>query len=287
MATKKPTTKKAETPLFDWGDGKAVHKISKEQHAENVRAKATPIAPPPGSYDPNLDATERGAKRGLSDLIDDTALGKRRLTADYDIGIGDIRTTHGRNLSDLLTARTRTGEDYGSNIATLQRNFQNLGTAQAGAQRKAGVSLGGAAEQAAAKRAANEAIQRAPIDTAYKRFTDDSALGEKRLIADTGEGGTAEKRLSIPYLRNWDDLGTQQTRGEREGTEFGLDTAAARQFQASQLGIPVITQTPKKIPDVPVTGAVNTTLTTGPGLAGVKKKRKGRTVTYTASTTGP
>lgn len=289
-APKKTTSK---TTMYDWGDGKgAIHSISKEQHAENARAKSTPAAPPPGTYDPSIDYEEGKATRGYDNLVSDIGEGgtqRGRLTDDYNIGLAGIKTQHDRTLSDLLTARTRGQQDYDLNITNLQRGFQNLATQQAGQQRKTGTALGGASQQAAEKRAANEKLQRQPIDDAYKRFTDDSALAEKRNEEDYGAQGTQAKSLSLGYDRGTADLTEQLRRAGIEQTAFEKANAAARQFQASQLGYTDIgTETPSKVAG---TGGVQmTTLTAAPGLKGVKKttsKRKPRVVTYGASVGGP
>jgi hypothetical protein len=292
VAAKKPKPS-AQTTKYDWGDGKgAIHSISKEQHAENERAKNTPIPPPPGTYDPSLDYEEDKGKRGLQALTEDTGTGQQRLTDDYEIGTAGIKTTHDRSLSDLLTARTRGGEDYNLSVSNLQRQFKNLATGQAGQQRKAGVGLGGAGAQAAAKRQQNETLERQPIDTAYKRFTDDSATQEGRIEQDWGAEGTEMGKLSLGYKRGSDDLATALRRAQEDQGEFTKATAGARQFQANQLGYTdVLTQEPKKLPTSAQTGAV-TTLTAAPGLKGVKtttRKRKGKPtiITYTASAGGP
>jgi hypothetical protein len=234
-----PAKKSAKYP-YQWKDG-SWHSISEAQHVENKRANSTPIAPAPGTYDPNLDAQGRAAHRGLGDLIADVDTGKTNALDDYEIGTEANKTAAGRSLADLLTARSRTGEDYNTTIGNLQRQYSNLGTQQAGAQRKAGVSHGGAVMQAAEKRAANEAIDRAPIDTAYKRFTDDSTLAEGRLADDKK---VADETLGLNYRRATDPLTTQQERAEREGVFFDTDLAAAKQFQSSQLGYGVLTQKP-------------------------------------------
>lgn len=285
MAAKKKTS--AVSELFDWGKGGAVHKISKEQHDENVRAKHTPIKPPPGSYDPNLDAQERSAGRQLDYLTSDTETGELRAQSALDTGTSLADRGYQRSLGDLLTARSRGEHDYGTNLNTLARNFENLGTAQAGAQRKAGAYSGsGAAIQAASKRAANEAIERAPIDEAFKRFNEDNALAQSRSLEDrdTQIGG-----LNQEYGARHNDLGTALTRAQSENTFFGQDTAAARSFQSSALGYPVVTQAPNivKAATPPVM-----TVTAGAGVTGgttKTRKRRGKpsVVTYGASVGGP
>jgi hypothetical protein len=216
---------------------------------------------PPGSYDPNLDAQLRASKRGLTDLIGigtspntyggDIGKALERGDIDYtlskgatdqDYATGQARTEQGyqRNLSDLLTARERGGQDYQSNIGTLQRNYANLATSQAQAQRKAGALPGGGViAQAARKRDANQQIERAPIDTAYQRAVSDSQLGEQRLgqdrqntLSDLLTGYNRQTgQLGNTQLRNVEDLTTQAERAQREGNFFGQDTQTAKAAQ--------------------------------------------------------
>jgi hypothetical protein len=150
-------------------------------------ATRTLIRPPAGSYDPNLDVQERAAKRGYRYTTEDLTRGSEREATDFGLGQenlgrqrGDVQRQYGENLSDLLKARARGSEDYQSNLQTIARNFSQLGNQQAQRGREAGLE-GGYALQAARKRAANEAITRAPVDTGYKRFSADSTLDETRL----------------------------------------------------------------------------------------------------------
>jgi hypothetical protein len=216
---------------------------------------------PPSSYDPNLDAQLRASGRGLKDLIGTGKspntyggdIGKAlergdidytlvRGATDQDYATGQARTEQGyqRNLSDLLTARERGGQDYQSNIGTLQRNYANLATSQAQAQRKAGALPGGGViAQAARKRDANQQIERAPIDTAYQRAVSDSQLGEQRLGQDrqntlsdlltNHERQTGQ--LERTQTRSVEDLATQATRAQREANFFGQDTQTAKAAQ--------------------------------------------------------
>jgi hypothetical protein len=69
-----------------------------------------PVNPPPGTYDPAIDAQVRAAQRGYGDLGQDYTVGKTRaqddyLTAtqndqtDYRNALGDLTQTHDRSLS--------------------------------------------------------------------------------------------------------------------------------------------------------------------------------------------
>jgi hypothetical protein len=283
--------------LYDWGDGKGrVHTISKAQHEKNVaeqQANTRVLKPPPGTYDVGLDQQERASQRGLTDLIQDVAQGKERLSTDlglgltdigtqrnrlgedYTTGVGQVEQSYGRSLADLLTARKQGGEDYNANVGNLQRSYDRLGVQQGETARKAGaLSTGGAFAQADRKRAENQALDRAPIDTAFQRFNEASALSESRLGEDKQTSlndllrgftrgnqdlDTGTGQLGLNYNRSFEDLTGQQTRAEREAAAFGLDTAEARQ---AQYGGPVVTVVPST-PKVPV-----------------KKPKKPKVVTY-------
>lgn len=213
------------------------------------RRSESPLGPPPGTYDPQLDASLRASQRGLEDFLFDTRRAGQRSLADYRIGrqeaaIGrtrgrrdlsnavadaaqdyrvgkaDIGSEYGRSLADLLLnrdrsladigqTRSRSQEDYGEAVAGLQRRYGILGSQQNQAARAAGLSASSYAAQAAAKRAANQAVERKPLDTSLARTLQDLDLSEGRLKEDVG---TAQTRL-----------------GEnRDRAMLGLDTAAGR-----------------------------------------------------------
>jgi hypothetical protein len=318
-----------------WPDG-SYHSIPWEQ-TKRAQAGAV-VAPPPGTYDPNLDAELGKNQRGLQDLLadigggtgddplgigrvrsqDDFALGlgeieqaRSRGLADYNTSTGNLETGYNRNLSDLLKSREQGTQDYGTNVATLQRNYLNQGVAQGEAQRKAGAFAGsGAAAQSARKRTANEAIDRAPIDTAYSRFIDASQTGQSRLGEDRRSGLDALKlaydrgdadlaasglKLGTAFTRQDQDWATQLERAKREAGAFGDDVLNAKvaQFLQNNPGrtVPII------YPDVPTVSAPPpapgmSTLGAGPGFPGStlkkKKNKRGQTIgTYTNSVTGP
>jgi hypothetical protein len=205
------------------------------------KKKAKPrvqTSPPPGSYDPAIDAQVGQTQRGLADLLVDytrdygepgTALGGRA-GEDYGLGVAGVERDYGRSIADLMRNRGRAGEDYGQQIAGLQRSFAQLGSQQTQAARAAGVQRGGALAQALAKRNANQAIARQPLDTSFARFNEDSALDEGRL----GENrGVALGGLRTGLLRGTEDAATQLARAQRENAQFGLDATAQKFFQAN------------------------------------------------------
>ena len=280
--------------LYDWGDGRGkVHTRAKKTVAE--APAGNPLRPPPGSYDPSIDAQERATGRGLSDLIGDTYRGNERATSDFTLGMGDIgrqradlqadyqRATargsedygenvsdlerdYGRGQADLLTNRAQTGEDYQKSLSDLTRQYTRLANNQGQQARQRGVTTreGGFAAQAARKRAENQGLDRAPLDTNFNRAMQASQLSESRLSEDRGESLSDLLRghqrdtddrdwslarnnqaldrgggdLGIGYQRGYEDRQTALDRAGREAQEFTQDAAAARQASART---PVVT----------------------------------------------
>jgi hypothetical protein len=321
--------KSAKYP-FKWSDG-TWHSITEAQHKADVakaKAPAAPKAPaktggqtivPPGTYDPSLDAALGQQQRGLQDLVGlapDTATGDYggstgtgidRATRDLirqtgyygqDLQTGTDRTNqqYGRSLDDLLKQRERDKADYGTNLATLQRNYDILGSNQSQNARKAGVASGGAIQQAMDKRTANQAIDKAPIDLAFNRALEDSTAAQTRLgqdqTYDLGQLQTTYNRgvgeLGISTGRQIDDAKLAAQQAIREGV-FGaqdIQNAKLAQFQQLYPGA--------KLPTVAAVGVKTTTaptaphtLVAAPGAPGVKKIKKGKTVTYTTSVLRP
>lgn len=235
------------------------------------RAPAILTSPPPGTYDPAIDAQVGQAGRGLGDLLSDyvrdygepgAALGGRA-GEDYGIGranaqrgvgwgledinrgsdraIADLERASGRSLADLLRRRGRAGEDYRENIAGVQRGFAQLGAAQSQTARAAGVQRGGALAQALAKRKANEEIARKPIDTGFERFDWDSRQAESRLGEDTALG---RSRIGEDRDRGVSRLnaGAQEDfaaldRGLLRGTEDAASQLARAGRENTQFGL--------------------------------------------------
>src|SRR6185369_2993734 len=172
---------------------------------------------------------------------------------DYGTAKNLTERGYARQGADLSTALAQGTEDYGTNIADLQRQFQRLGVAQAEGQRAAGAMAGsGANVQAARKRAENQAIERSPIDTAYNRFKESNALAQGRLGEDKasdldalalqlkrgGEDITTARGGLITGLRHTnEDVGTQKRQAGDTQTQFNRQLARLRQEQA---GTPVI-----------------------------------------------
>lgn len=235
--------------------------------------------PPAGYFDPSLDAQRLAAGRGFFDLGQDIETQNTRDRVDYGLGLdaikrGQTRGTedlaseragvdrgYGRNIADLDQSGQRGQQDYDFGVAALTRRYGQLGDTQRQQQAKAGVMRGGAMLQAAAKRTANQALDRQPMDTSFQRFQQDQGtqrtrLGEDRDVAygqlDTaGRRLTEDSDLSRAQLalnlappdannpfggRAWQDRTTEFTRAGRENTQFGLDTDAAKAYQAAGAG---------------------------------------------------
>lgn len=182
--------------------------------------------------------------RGYGDLQADTATGATRAASDYGISLqdigrqrdygladilrsstragedvnrqgGQIQQDYSRGLADLLTARTNANTDYQSNVATLDRNFAQLGRHQGQSAAAAGVSAGGALAQALQKRTTNQAIERAPIDTNFQRFNDASNLTQTRLGENRDQ---SLAQLEQQRLRSIED---NQTASDRLTSQYG------------------------------------------------------------------
>lgn len=187
---------------------------------------APPDRPPPGTYDPGLDAAERGAQRGYLDTLQDTEAAGQRADSGYaidqqgvessrdrgrfdigqrrDRGIADSDRQRSRSLSDLLLSRSRAGEDFASTIEGIGRGYKRQGQGQAQQSEAQGVAQGGTLKAALAARKENEGIDRAPVERGFQRFSADSQRTEGRVNEDTDlyqsrlrdDSGLADSRLT-------------------------------------------------------------------------------------------
>jgi hypothetical protein len=197
--------------------------------------------PPAGTYDVQLDADERAAKRGYGNTLEDVLRSRERGATDFGLGQADIQRQqgevnrqYGESLSDLIRSRTQGQQDYGTNIQTIARNFSRLGNNQAQQGRRAGLGSGFQA-QAQRKRAANEQIERAPVDLGFQRFLEGSKLAETRLGEAKQRGLDEVSRsggqLNLGYERGEEDLGVTERRAGTEFQNYLQDVSAARQAQ--------------------------------------------------------
>jgi hypothetical protein len=177
--------------------------------------------PPPGYYDPALDAAERASGRGLGDLRLDTDTANARASTGY-------LTTQQRAGEDYETFTGRLGQDHATQTGLLARRFRQLGQAQAGAAVSQGVagSGGGTFAAARAARQENQGLEQSVLDTGRDRGLADALRARGRLLDDAGtdyQYGVSDRSLGLE-------------RAERENTLFGQDTAAQRAHQAAAAG---------------------------------------------------
>lgn len=220
-----------------------------------------PERPPPGTYDPALDAQQAAAGRGLQDTQQDYDVGKTRAQDDFTIGKGELDRSLQQQLQDLLTGRTRshadylrakgyTAADYGTDTQARVRNYGILGESQVGGATAAGVSAGGALQQALQKRLANQGLEQGAADTAFQRWNQNADQSDQRQQEDydlqAGVNGRLQQghdaavgQLSTGLDRAFGTQGDQTialARAGRENTQLGTDIAAQRWYQSTQAG---------------------------------------------------
>lgn len=228
--------------------------------------KPSSFVVPAGMYDPSLDYQKQAATRGVQDLTADTALGNARLADDYTLGLGANRedtqydlgqlgTSHARTLADIATARGRANEDFTNSTNALARQYGILAGQQGEAANASGEAEGGAVLQGQQKRAANQAIDQAPITLGHNRTLADLAQSETRANEDYNTQVARENQLSgrqagqigLTYQRGTEDSGTTLARAKRENTFYGQGINQQKIFQATQAGwVPPAATKPKK-----------------------------------------
>lgn len=191
------------------------------------------LTPPPGYYDPALDSQERAGGRGLAQLLGDLQTQGERGQTSHGWSLADLLRGKTRGDEDIATSRGREGEDYGTAIQNLTRNFRRLGETQTQSAVAAGVEGGSALDRSAAQRAENQAIERAPIDTGHTRSLADLMRSQTRLGEDYNTGVERENQQ---YGWGVSDRASQGQRATDENTFFGQDVNAQRLFQSGQAG---------------------------------------------------
>lgn len=169
--------------------------------------------PPPGTFDPGLEAQVRAAERGLIDLIEKTHLEGHRESVDtrqarrllerkvdearadlsrakgyarQDAGTqqGQLQTNFARDIQDLATAKQNGEEDYNRKLTELQHSYATQAAVQSQASVSQGTHEAGTTAASDAVRAANEGWDRSGLDTANNRFLSANALTEQRARED-------------------------------------------------------------------------------------------------------
>lgn len=236
--------------------------------AAKRRRAQTPANPPPGTYDPTIDATGRNNQRSYDDTLQNFAIGSQRAKDDLGIALGnigtsqqnslsDLSTGHDRSLADLLSGRDRNAADHQTALADLARNYSMLADKQGQAARQANVESGGILAQALAKRQANQAHDQAPIDTAFNRSLADSTTAEQRIGQDyatnTGrvnQGATNQSdAVKLAFDRAYGANGDQALNVSRAGRNLvagNLDLSNQRWYQAAAMGYSPVQQRRRK-----------------------------------------
>ncbi len=219
-----------------------------------------PTKPPPGFYDPGLDAAGRASQRGLDYLTGDTEDSLARNKDEYGFSLGDLERNKGRSLADILRARTlydanaaqagqREAQDYGRATGDLSTQYTRLGVQQTGNAESAGVAGGGTLAAALRARTANHEHDQGGLDQTHARFVEDQAnqlqhaheafdLAASRVGEDYGSvgGGGAEGSLTRHYQYGVDDAGKAVERAGIENQFYQGDIGDQRWFQAQQAG---------------------------------------------------
>jgi hypothetical protein len=228
------------------------------QTARGFKPFEQPTRPPPGYYDPAIDAQQRAGERGFEYLQQDVSRATERGQDDFALGVEDVNRQKDQSLSDLLRSHTRNATDFGQargrltqdrdlSLAELVRRYGELGQTQTQGASARGISSEGAFRQAAAARAGSHARDRQPVELSYGRGMEDLATREARAGEDysqlAGPDGRIESeadraiaRLGLGFERDTQDRTTQVERGQRELTQQGVDLTAVRNAQAEQGG---------------------------------------------------
>lgn len=215
--------------------------------------------PPPGTFDPGLEAQVRAAERGLIDLIEkthreggresvDTQQARRLLERKVQQGHADIQRSRGyavtdagqaqgqlqtsfaRDLQDLAIAKQNGEEDYQRKLLELQHSYADQAARQGQASVAQGTHETGTTAASDAVRGANERWDRSGVDTAHQRQLDAIALAEGRDTEDfTRQSGLISQDLG----RQLTGFGIQDRRLGQEARTQQNKLSLAR-FRATQ-----------------------------------------------------
>jgi hypothetical protein len=226
--------KKSKANPYLWSNG-TWHSRPEGRKYRTGTKTVTLTRAPAGTYDPALDASQRAAGRGLSDLLEDATRTGEYETTDLTLARGDFARQQRELDEDYQTNVGSVERDYKTTIEDMLRNYGNLATQQGEGQRAAGLLYGGgAAAQAAQKRAANQAIEQGRTDVARQSSLDDLLRQQQRGSAAIQRG---EGAALLQYQRAGDERTRFQIpRAEREFEHLKLDTAEAKMAQYLQGG---------------------------------------------------
>lgn len=203
--------------------------------ASTRRNAFTPWKPPPipsGYFDPALDDQRGAASRGLLYTEQDVGSQGRYATEDLGYERTGLQRTYDRSREQNAAAVGQVNEDYNTNVAALQRSFQQLGRGQGEQQRRYGVTAGGGvALLAANKRNENQAIEQKGLDTTKARSLNELERLDRFSREDYVSGGD---RLTQLYDRGVAGRGDTLSRARSEDVFYGLGVDSQKQYQAQQ-----------------------------------------------------
>jgi hypothetical protein len=208
--------------------------------------------PPPGTYDPALDAQEGQAIRGYGDLVDDTIRNRTYTTEDFNRAKDWTNTQTGWQVADLKTGHAREGQDYATGNTIRKENFDTatgerqrqyglLGGRQLQSQNASGLlGTSGASALAAKIRAANQGREQGMANTDFQRAQTEADLGHTRAGEDytTGRQRVHDTKyhslgeLGVQVQRTRAGYDTTLKRGSRELNQFKIDTNRSRFYEA-------------------------------------------------------
>jgi hypothetical protein len=215
-------------------------------------SQVSELPPPPvGTYDPIIDYNAGAAQRGYGQTLNDAQTLFEQGQEDYGLGLGDLTRGRDRALQDVGTSRTRANQDYWTNTNDLARQYGILGRQQAESAAQRGVTSAGLLGKSAQVRAANQAHDQQPINTANLRANEDFDMAQGRvgqdfdrskLGLDLGNarqfGGFNGQVINNPLTGSpyFGSLLTSVTRAGAENNAYQAAAAGQRADQANAMG---------------------------------------------------
>jgi hypothetical protein len=158
---------------------------------------------PPSYYSPKWSEQLDAGKRSTEHEIDELETKGTRGASDYGIGLSELEHQKANALANLNTTRGRQEQDKQRMLAQLADSYKRLGVKQTEGANTAGVLYGGAVLQSAAKRAANEGVQKAGTEQTFQRQLQDDATRE----AQINEGNeNSAGHLTLSHQREGENI---------------------------------------------------------------------------------
>lgn len=187
--------------------------------------------PPPLTFNPEIDAKRRAAERGLSDTIENEKTRLHFGHTDLVQALKDLKTSAGRKRQDLgresqrglqklgyqeqdaRTSAARANQDFDTQLATIGRQFAQLGQRQREGANAAGVLDQGTQAAAAAARARNQTLAEAPVNTGRQRTNEDLYTTLSRI---GGARGEISQDMARSLGRLGEDLHTERHKARQQ-----------------------------------------------------------------------